>query len=508
VPTPATPVLSPHAAAVASYEDALRLKAVDLASGKHEAKFYRYLWIPEDEKHREEFVTVLYYHVHLLSDQGSYGTFTMLAPNLIRIDVREYGWDKRFDVWEKSANIDRFFHAKKVFLEDAYEVVRGPARFNPKLKKMMPGVLRRVRKQAGTKVADVAPTLPREEMDGLRKILETESPILNAEWFFVQTARQVSIRNTEDGFGYYDFLGIKDRNTFFKLVGVHEDEAVKRFRELREVVTRSGISKQNRQVLRLGAISGGVWGTLDTFDQSGKGVAKSTLKRGEFKHNAEEWYGPNPLELPITFLSDDKGVKQGTAPDKVGGDKSALNIGNDPRIHVNLCMRCHGVNKDHLQPIDGWARKRFAPGKAKLQDEDKATLLQLQSQYLRDLNESLDADRLKYSRAVAKVTRSKKHPLGMTVAEATKAYIGALNRYVEEEVTLAKAARELGVTPARFTQALRAYQAKKGRTENILADFLDDPPGSIPRLDWEDAYQFAATLCAGVAPAEILQRGK
>lgn len=494
-----------------AYLDSQKVVALDKLSGKHDAYFYRYLWVSSDPKLRDDFISVLYYHCHLLSDQGAYGTFTMVKPDLIRIDMRDYGWDQsnKLGVWEQAQKIDPYFHAPIKFLEDSKDTVYWPGGVDPTDGKEYEKGAWPTQRKVGDKAFTAAPNLPKEAIDGLRETLYTESPILMAEWFFVQTARQVSIRNAETGFAYYDFTGIKDRDSYFKLLGVDEKAATRLFRELRAVVEKSGISQQNRQVVALGATSGKVWGTLDVFDESAKGVAKENLRRGEFAHDAEEWYGHNPLGLPLTALFDKNGKTQATAPDKIGPDDSALNTARDHRVHVNLCMRCHGVGKDHLMPIDDWARKTFkAGGRLKLQDPDKKVTQELQAQYLRDIQSEIDEDRRVYSRAVAAVTVNKKNPKGMTVAAITKLYAEAFHRYVDDGVSLEDAAREYGVKSAEWLKGLERYQITKGRTENAFTNFVSDPPTRMKRIHFENSYQLGATIAAGLSPAELPQKRK
>ncbi len=461
-------------------------------------------------KDRENTLAVLYYHVHLLSDQGSYGKFAMVSPDVIRIDLRDYGWDRnnKLVVWEQAQKIDYVFTAKIEYLEDAVARVYWPGGTDPKDKKFYAKGSYRTRFKKDSKAFTYAPNIAAADAEGLRKILYTEVPILNAEWFFVQTARQLSISNEVTGFGYYDFLGIKDRQDFFDLVGLDEKKAVKLLAEHRAVVVDSGVSQQNRQTVTLGGTTGPVHGTLDTFVQRGRGIARLNLRRGEFKHNAEEWYGHNPLGLPITIANDDKGVLASTVPDKIGPAKSPLVVGKDTRIHPNLCMVCHGLAKnDHLMTIDDWTRKAFTQGEAALLDKNKKVQLELQSQYLRDLKSEIEDDRRKYARAVALVTRSKKFPAGMTTAQITKLYMELWNREVESPFTVADVARKLGTTEVKFTTNLKRYQITKGRTENIFLDLLK-PKGTLPRLDFEESYQFMSTIAAGLSPAELPQKRK
>lgn len=492
---------SPAAAAALAYADARTLP-------KQDNYYHRWLWVSSDPKKRDDFLVVLKAHLNLLSTQSEFGTPVLIAPDVVRIDLRDYGLQKKLNVWEKFADNDVFFHAPVKYLKDAEVAIYWPGGYDPVKEKDYERGWYDVAVKAGTTRHEAAPWLPRKEIDGLRAVSYSESPILMAEWFFVQTARQVSIRNKQEGTGYYDFLGLKSRDDFFKLTGTDEKKAIDLFKEWRAVVERSGISQQNRQIVGLGAVTGRVWGTLDTFTQAGKGQAKRNLRRGEFAHDAEEWYGFLANGLPITFLANAKGEAQESAPDKIGPDDSALRVGKDARVHANLsCIRCHGVKSDMLQPVSDWARRTFRQGGVlQLADKDKEVTLELKRQYLSDLDRALRRDREDYADAVARVTQSKLHPKGLTSAQFTKLYGEAWNRYVEDQISAADAARELGTTEARLVANLKKYAKARGGGDLILAAFIDEPAGKLSRLEWEDSYALAATVAAGLNVPEVQEK--
>ena len=517
---------SPASAVKAAHADLAAVAAADEAAAKlakdyqPQAPFYRYLWVSTPEKHRDDFLVALALQLNLLSVQGKLYLPTLVAPDVVRIDVRHYGWvlHRRgklernvLPLWEKFAEIDPFFHQRITLLEDATFVVVWPGGPDPKQagKEYKRGKFK-LEKKAGRDHFVPGLDLPAKEIEDLRCWTYSEAPVLMAEWWFVQTARQVSLRNVQEGVGYYDWLGLKSRKDFFALTGADEDLAKKLFRSWREVVRKSGISQQNRQVFALGSASGRVWGTYDTFKQQGAGVAARNLRDGEFAHDAEEWYGFLPNGLWVTFLSDKAGVAQESAPDKIGPDKSAFNVGNDGRVHANLsCIRCHGVDKDFLKPVNGWAKKAFRQGGVlRIGDKDKEVLLELEGEYLRDLDEALDDDRRVYLRAVRALTASKKHPKGLTAPQLTKLYCEAWNRYAEADVSLDDAAREIGVAPEALQKGIKAYAVARGGTDLVLSAFIDDPPDVISRLDWEDSVRLAVTLAAGVIPPEQPKKEK
>lgn len=508
---PADPGSSPQAATAAAARDAELSVLRDVkkeAAGKGgdpDTPYLRYLWVPLDGKEREEFIAAFVFHLNLLSDQGDLSFPALVRPDLLRIDIRDYGWDRRAFVWEKLIRIDPFFHSKLKLLEDAELLRAWPGGKDDRAADQ--GVYKRGLHETvfrkGRSVDIAALWLPARDIDCLRHALFTEAPIVNAEWFFVQSARQISLRNKEEGVGYYDWLGLKKLDDLYKLVGLDEKVAIARFQEWRGVVEKSGVSQQNRQVLALRGATGRVWITLDTFAEEGRGVAKRNIRRGEFAFDALEIYAYLPNGLFVTFLANNKGEVQAFAPPEIGGDTSSLNVSRDPRIHSNLsCLRCHGPDKDFLKPVDEWVRRTFVKdGVFLLQDPDKKTLLELRRQYMSDLGRMLKRDQEDYVDATARATRSRENPAGLSPAKVTRFYGEAWNRYVEAPVTLRKAARELGVGPEAFLRRLKLYHQAEGGIDLVLQAFLDGKP--VTRLEWESTYALAQTVTLGLLPPKI-----
>lgn len=472
-----------------------------------DAPFMRYFWVSTAAKDRDDFLAAFCVHLNLLSREGVIRWPVAIAPDVLRIDVRDYGWDRgKLAVWEKTAALDFVFHQKAKLERDAVIDQHWPGGASASGKEFERGVYEQ-NKKAGDVIDVPAVWLPQNATDGLRKLTYSESPVLMAEWFFVQSARQVSLRNKQEGLGYYDFLGLQTRDDFFSLTGTDPDVAKRVLAHWRAVVTKSGISQQGRQVVALGSHARRVWGTLDTFTQQAKGVPQRNLREGEFSHDAEEWYGFLPNGLWVTFLSNNKGEAAESAPDKIGPDDSPLNRGRDHRVHANLsCVRCHSADKDMLRPIDDWVRRTFRKGgPLSLTDPDKRTAQELESQYLRDLEELIGDDRALYARWVKRATTSAAHPEGLTALAVGKLYAEAWSRYADEDVSLEDAARELGCEPKKLADGIRrhAQAPNRGATDLVLSSFIDNPPQKLRRLDWEDSYQLAMTLSLGVAPAEL-----
>ncbi len=494
---------SPATAVKAAAADAVNLK---VREGK-DCRFYRYLWVPDGAN---DTLIVLKFHLNLLSREADFSTPVAIGRDVVRIDLRELKLQKRVLVWEKLADTDVFFHTKVKALVDLKIKVAWPGGVDKTDRKFYkPGIYPEKRK-AGRIFSTGAPWLPQKELYYLRATLLTECPIVFGQWFFVQSARQISIRNKQEGTGYYDFLALKDRNAFFELIGLDEKKAIKLYKEWRAVVDKSGISAQNRQIVALNATTGRAWGTLDTFTASGRGIAKRNLRRGEFAHDAEEWYGVLSNGLMVTFLGNKDGVAQESAPDKIGPDDSLLRVGRDARVHANLsCIRCHGADRDMLKPINDWARKTFrSTGVLRFQEKNKKVYLELKRQYLSDLDRVLARDRSDYVDAIARCTTSKLHPRGLTSPQITKLYGTFWNDYVENGVTAKRAALELGVDEKCLIDALKAYQKRTGKSDLALVGFLDVPAQKLTRLEWEDSYFLAQTIVAGVVLPENLEKVK
>jgi hypothetical protein len=373
----------------------------------------------------------------------------------------------------------------------------------------------------------------------LRKETSSESPILWARWLFVQQARQRNLFNRDDsGLGYYDWLGIRKRADYLKLIDIDvksPDEVQFFGTEFRAARDRSGVSEQNRIVVRFrGRAEAGVWVTLDTKDQRRRGVALRNLGPGDFEHDTEEWIGPGNNHLPKYLLSDNRGVLQNVAPGDDHGlhDTSAANEARSRALHPNLsCLGCHkgdiiipfrddvraqyyaggflaaGVAATYSPPVNPYARfakrKKAAPYKPYLKRPDRVqAFLEFRRLYLSDVYYWMSHDIGLYRRAVGLATRLDAGDTGLAPDAATAAYARAFHHYATDPVTPARAARELGVPAHVWIAALRHYarpRLKSGVEVNLLADtalarHLQKEPLALTRLTWEDSYALAQDI--------------
>ncbi len=499
LPAPAAPTAPP------SPGDAVALAARDVVKLRPDDRpFARYLWVVEPSPAARR---VWKLHQNLLSRYAEMTDVVPVAPWLWRIDLRDPAWDPA--TWENAGASDPFFHTRVKLTRDT--VLRSvwpggkdaTGRFFKRQKYDKP-------RKAGERVVVGAPWLPPAELNLLRFAVFSESPVLMAEWLFAQSARQRNLLNKDDhGVGYYDFLKVKDRDDFFGLIKLNVKDSAAFGRDMQAALEKSGVSPQNRQMLRQLAVGGAAWVTLDTDRQQGRGVALRNLEPGRFRHNAEEWYGVLPNGLPVTFLSNDKGVRQNFAPADSHGfaDRSSLNESNDTRIHVNLaCWRCHAgqVLKDFRDDV----RRQFkAGGWLLLGSTDRERDLLFRRLYFSDVYKALARDRKDFQDAITLATRlnpADPRDAGLTAQKAAAAYARAFHRYADDDVTPARAARELGVTAPVFLAALRHYARPLGLptlADVPLSRYLADEPMPLSRLTWEDSYPLAQSILASYSAA-------
>lgn len=457
LPVRAADLTVPYRAAAAD----LRKLAADGAQTRN----YRYLTdLAVPEAWRGNFQRLLNHHVNALSTAGPVPVAPETAgPSLYRVDISEYKWDAA--VWERLAEVEPYFH------------VRVTAKFRN---------TRTGRVFEKTKNAH-APWLPLDDVAYLVEATGSEAPVVRADWFFHQTAIQA-----DRVAGYYDWLGLKDRADYERLVGVDPKKAEERKRLFYSIVpkNKSGVAHQNRQILRLGAVDSSSWRTLDAKKSTGRSNARRNLGE-DYKHDAEEHYGFLPNGLFAYFLCDQNGVRQDSAPDFIGYDKGSQS--NDGRIHVMLaCIRCH---REGLRPIDDWARKFWSVpfGLGVTDPEDRAAREKTQ-QYLGDLAFHLKRDRELFDYALGQVS-------GWTPAQLADAYADWWRWYGEEDVGIERAADEWGTTPdllrAAFTRSGLPAPAGSGRIDEVLGGYAKVPPIPASREEFEEVFQRGVVILQG-----------
>lgn len=450
--------------------------------------------IPERE--RATFLRVFAFHCNSLSRKAKLTHPQPVDKDLFYIDLRDYKWDTK--VFERLAQVEPYFHAILEVTEEKYESVPWPGgdwegRYYP------PNSFNYQKKVKKTKKQSVlAPWLPVKEVKYLASETESAVPIVRADWFFRQTAI-----NEERVAGYYSFLNLKKRDDYFDLVALDIKKAQDREREIASIFQRSGVARFNRQIYRFGSLDGGVWQTRDVLKkQTQDGNAVNNLN-GDYKHNAEEYYGPLPNRLFAYYLSSDKGDQQDKAPPEIGSDTSSTS--NDGNIHIFLsCVRCH---VEGLRPLKDYGRKLFQ-GSTKLVVYDKEKFERLERLYLLPLQNDYDDDLAKYVRALIQLNGA-----DWTPAKNANSYKQVWKTVNDDDVTLEVAVRELGggITKEKLVAALRGYASPPPHglgqlVPNALLAFMKEEPLPMLRDHWEECYPVVMNAIKGYVPAVEIKK--
>ncbi len=432
-------------------------------------------------KDRALFAKIAAFAINSLSGEAVLVAPVVVRHNLLRLDVRDYG-EQFAKVYEELAKADPYFHIEAKLVNVPAPLVERAARRRP-IRPRRPGALPLPRRRPITTararlVSAKAPWLSPVVSTALAQETHSAVPVLRADWFWTRTAIQAGRKGT----GYYDFLGLKSRADFEKLVGLDKKLAEKQKRETAAIVRKSGVAAHNRQIFRLGATDAGYWITKDVFDVSTQRRNAVRALDKDFQHDAEEHYGFLPNRLFAYYLSDKDGGQQESAPDKIGPDSTSTS--NDGRIHVMLsCVRCH---VEGIRPINDYARRLYT-GRIKLVDPDYAKLQRLRQLYLGNLRRFERRDRDDFAESVNDLT-------GLKVAEVSAAYGKFWRLLVDTDVGLKQAAIEVGCTPHELLAALKWESKVKGKIDPILAGFLQEPTEPIARDQWEEVYGLVQSI--------------
>lgn len=404
------------------------------------------------------------------SREPEFAKLRFVTPTLLALNVFDYGpvWPV---VWERFAEVDPFLHVQLTFTVGTVGRKYFPAERGSKAGWYDAKFL-------GTRtVPALIPYLPKDEAAELVALTQSAAPLLRLDWLL----DQITIQAGRKGTGYFDVLGVKNRDDFDKLVGLNKAESQRIKREVAAIVARSGVAQFPRQIFRFQALTGGYWQTRDRItDNRDAGNALRQLD-GDYKHEAEEIYGPLSNGLYAFFLCNDQGVRQDSAPDGVGPDKTAP--GNDGRIHPASCAACHS---DGLRAIDDWGRKVYTSGLS-LNSPDYEKSRRLSQLYVADLKEWIDGDREYYAKRVMRLT-------GWKLEELSKAVIRS-REYSVRDIDTTQAAYELGVSVETYTAKLKAYVQANPLSDAVLASHLTGV--TIRADDWEQVQPIVQEIIFG-----------
>lgn len=513
------------------------------------------LWNVRDPAKRLEKIAVLQGHTAGLNREPDWMPLQVVANTdntLLRFDIRDYGWTR--ELYESLKDVDPFYHVKLQAQEptdpspdgwkdgksytdntDTY-TKRGGFWFDTKgarYRLIASGErddqgrdLTRFQPVSdapkGKKIVALSPILSetaeqKTALTALVNATQSSVPVLGGMWFLQQTA----IEEDRAPAGYYDFLGIKNRADFDRLIGFNAKvNAEARRVALLEAVARSGVVQQPRRIQidnTVGDFPRFV--TLDNKKALDQANPLRVTDQKNFTHVAEEAMGPKPDGWMAwgLFTADQKdkardGTLQNSAPDFLGFDTTTRS--NDGRIHINLaCWRCHTSEQKGglagFQEIRQWYRGQppgFQP--LALQSPDYEQAREFRQQYARPITPVLERARLVTTERIKAVT-------GFTPAQWGDKYGLAFYEAIEKPVSIDGVEADLGVERQAilkaFAATLQLYKAldpvlmnlirETNASPDVIRKVLDGEPGVMPD-QWLEAYFLAGLALRGIAPVE------
>jgi len=437
-----------------SYPDLVRQARVD-AGKLPAATSYRYRYLARPRRWTDKDWTTaipqIVVHLHQLSRSSLYyppgsPEIRIVGSGLLRVNVYELGY---LEVFDKLA--DPYFTVEEYKTRE-WGYYRGKEWVSTK-------TTRELVRSAPSQLLMDGPADEKALLD-LQEMLRTQTPLVRADWFENYT---IASENRDPG--YPEFLGFTDEKSFAKITGF--DKAVsKAFTfEVRDAVSRSGVTLQPRAIVRFDSTGAGIWLTRDFLlpkdDTDPLEVVGDDIERA---FQASEQYGtlPNRLFAYGAFTGpgskDDAGklIGAGKLQRRVPEVLATNNVShsNDKGIHPGVsCIICHG--KGGLKDVRPWFREVIdTPIKAdfrlKYGVDAERKEKELRQQYQSDLLDLLNGDRARYEAAIRKASGG-----ALTSETFAKMTETLWDLYENAEVDTAYAAAEFGWTAAEFRRRLK-----------------------------------------------------
>ena len=451
----------------------------------------RYLMLDTDNvglNEVEDVYRVMCGHVHHLSTQPGIAPLKIIPGSqgrLFRLFLADYGWKR--ETWEKLVDVSPQTHVDLDVRRDVIESeVKYVVEWWPKNTPWKDGIVyqkpfqyykelriqRRVASDTRRERA-LAPWLiygpgGKEALADLVKYTQSKVPMVDARWFFNQTAIQ---KNRVAG--YYDWLGIKDEKTFREVIGFDEKLAEKFGADLREAVGESTVTLKPRGFSFKNAIGGGYRRSFDFEVPTNKRNPQRVLGKDiENHYDASEQFGslPNGFFATGVFAGPDakdaagKPIKAGTradfAPPDIASDGDSVSV--DKRVHVNIsCYRCHA--NAGVQTLEVWWRNLVQPPIA-LKAYDPVKAREVRAQYGKSIDSYQNRDRATFDEAVKEAT-------GWDANTYLRKYAIFWSSYEDAKIDLAWAAREVRVSERHLRLTLDA-RLKAGNLDEVVAVLL------------------------------------
>lgn len=311
------------------------------------------------------------------------------------------------------------------------------------------------------------------------KFVETDLPILRADWFVV-TATQPPL--------YHEFLGIPDTQMELEnQLHLNIEENILHNRIQRAGYARSGVSKQNRLLERHESTATPYfWISYDFLPRKAKGdltrfplgpvFDRNPHPRQAFDHDGGEiiWSLPNGMQAYM--LVDARGNRIDVGPIEVVFDRSAI-LGTPSIINGISCMYCHRAGmiaefRDEIRLADA------VGGEAR----EKVREIYSSHQEMQDL---VQRDGSLFVRALERAIGPFLKIDGDEDQSvlAFQEPIGKVAEMYALDLTPQEMALELGIEKVELLQA--KIEANRELLRYGLGTMIQDPPGTLKREKWE-----------------------
>lgn len=313
--------------------------------------------------------------------------------------------------------------------------------------------------------------LPREESAALRAMTGSTGAILRGDFLIARMS------STLDGGYYYRLADVAaTEKAFLADLGIDAKTIGKLSADAGANLFYSRVTHQVRRVVRRPGPLGGAWHTYD--------VARSQAENDPirnpfgFRYDAGEHIAAAPNGLHRFALYDAKGKRQDSVPDQIAKDTSDPHgVGIvEPMIS---CVRCHV--EDGLRPFTN-DQARLLAGNIDMLTAQPRDAQRLADFYGTDLERWLKRDREDYAEAAARATG------GMTVKSIANGLAKRYAAYVDDLVTPAQAARELGVDETQLRNLLSTSH------DPVLLALVEGM--AVQREQWTAAFAEAARRVA------------
>lgn len=386
---------------------------------------------------------------------------------LVRINLAAYAdlkksdsYKELFAAWEKLAETDPYFHLRT-------QVVVAPHVSGPS--SVVSGDGQRTKDNGPKLVTTDGGWVDLKAAATLKQHSTSFGAILRADYFAAQVA----------GSAYYDWADVPAKEAdFFKQFGVDTAVLGSLAADSAANMLRSGVTRKPRRIIHRPGAFGGVWQTKDVDAES---PDRDPLRNPidvhgqKFNYQASELFALGANRLWRVAIFDGAGNRADTVADKVAKDYTGDGI-----IRPMLtCIRCHERNggTGGLQPFhDDQTDLLATAGVSSYLPEVVQRLAEVYDNPA--LGRALTRDREDYAQAVARSTG------GMTPGEAADALAALYSGYLDEQVTPARAAAELGVEPGELAKALSAS------TDPIALALAAGK--AVNRAAWESTFADAA----------------